>query len=67
MEEDDADGEESESDKEGVPSEDERCEEHQSEEGEVADAREEADVGPRFPFLATAWMFGQRICQLGHG
>ena len=39
MEEDDVDGEESESDKEGAPSEVERCEEDQSEDGEIADAR----------------------------
>ena len=49
MEDDDAGCEESESDKEGVTLEDERCEEDRSEEGEIADAR--ADMAPDLPFL----------------
>ena len=56
MEEDDADGEESESDKEGVPSGDERCEEDQ--------AREEADVAPDFPFLSQRGCLARGIASL---
>ena len=46
--------EESESDTEGFPSEDESCEEDQSEGEEIACAREEAEVAPDIPSCHSA-------------